>query len=400
MFCFLLRPKAPSTLLPPSYDPQMLGYSLVGNGGGGVGGVGDVFEDALVYESLEVCDEGVCSLCSLCSVVAVGWEVKIGMVLGSVTMGVIEDMDDDCDVVGYPTRIARMDLGANLSEVRLVLLWRIVDEVAEDVGGDERKYRPSQRLPCGALLCPEVLALLASSSPTTMFTNLLLSLKIFSMNCSYLIQSVSSKSESIMDDQFDEGKVDGLSNIFCVSSFFSSITYAVQQLFSSTTTSLVAYSDTDWAGCLTTRRSTSGYCVFLGKNLLFWSSKRQPMLNRSSVEAKYRGVVNAVAESCWLRNLLRELHTPLSSATLVYCDNVSVVYLSSNPVQHQRKKLIEIDIDFVRDLVAAGQVQVLHVPSHYQFADIFTKGLASALFEEFRSSLSVRCPPAQTTGEC
>ncbi|GKC38531.1 ribonuclease H-like domain-containing protein [Tanacetum coccineum] len=171
------------------------------------------------------------------------------------------------------------------------------------------------------------------------------------------------------------------------------------QLFSSSTTSLVAYSNADWVGCPTTRRSTSGYCVFLGNNLLSWSAKRQPTLSRSSAEAEYRGVVNAVVETCWLRNLLRVLHTPLSSATLVYCDNVSAVYLSSNPVQHQRMKHIEIDINFVRDLVAAGQVRVLHVPSRYQYADIFTKELPSALFEEFRTSLSVRCPPASTARE-
>ncbi|GJY45819.1 reverse transcriptase domain-containing protein [Tanacetum coccineum] len=127
------------------------------------------------------------------------------------------------------------------------------------------------------------------------------------------------------------------------------------QLFSSTTSDLVAYSDADWAGCPTTRRLTSGYCVFLGNNLLSWSSKRQPTLSRSSAEAEYRGVVNDVAETCWLRNLLRELHTPLSSATLVYYDNVSAVYLSCNQVQHQRTKHIEIGIHFVRDLVAAGQ---------------------------------------------
>ncbi|GKE47684.1 ribonuclease H-like domain-containing protein, partial [Tanacetum coccineum] len=102
------------------------------------------------------------------------------------------------------------------------------------------------------------------------------------------------------------------------------------------------------------RRSTSGYCVFLGNNLLSSSSKRQPTLSSSSVEAKHRDVANVVAETCWLRNLLRELHTPLYSATLVYCDNVSAVYLSCNPVQHQRTKHIEIDIHFVRDLVVAG----------------------------------------------
>ncbi|GJR31074.1 ribonuclease H-like domain-containing protein [Tanacetum coccineum] len=103
---------------------------------------------------------------------------------------------------------------------------------------------------------------------------------------------------------------------------------------------LVAYSDADWAGCPTTRRSTS--------------------------ELEYFGVANVVAETCWLCNLLRELHTSLSFATLVYCDNV----------------------------------RVLHVLYRYQFADIFTKGLPPALFEEFRFSLSVRSPPALTAGEC
>nr|GEW52105.1 ribonuclease H-like domain-containing protein [Tanacetum cinerariifolium] len=115
-------------------------------------------------------------------------------------------------------------------------------------------------------------------------------------------------------------------------------------------------------------------------------------------EAEYHGVANVVVETTWLRNLLRELHSPLSTATLVYCDNVSAVYLSANPVQHQRTKRIEIDIHFVRDMVQTGHIRVLHVPSRYQYSDIFTKGLPAALLEDFRSSLSVWLPPAQSVG--
>ncbi|KAI3772351.1 hypothetical protein L6452_03535 [Arctium lappa] len=169
-------------------------------------------------------------------------------------------------------------------------------------------------------------------------------------------------------------------------------------LTKSSLTSLISYTDADWGGCPDTRRSTSGYCVYLGDNLILWSSKRQTTLSRSSAEAEYRGVANVVSETCWLRNLLLELHYPLRRATIVYCDNVSAIYLSGNPVHHQRTKHIEMDIHFVREKVQRGHVRVLHVPSRYQIADIFTKGLPRILFEDFRSSLSFRPPLASTAG--
>ncbi|GKA98480.1 ribonuclease H-like domain-containing protein [Tanacetum coccineum] len=127
-----------------------------------------------------------------------------------------------------------------------------------------------------------------------------------------------------------------------------------------------------------TDMSTSGYCVFLG-DYTFWSwlLKRQHTISRSSAEAEYRGVANVVAETAWIRNLLCKLHSPLLTATLVYCDNVSAVYMSANPVQLQRTKHIEIDIHFVCDMVKAGHVWVLHVPSrghvwvlHVQFLHV------------------------------
>ena len=157
----------------------------------------------------------------------------------------------------------------------------------------------------------------------------------------------------------------------------------------SASTDLVAYSDTDWASCPDTRCSTPGYCVYLGPSLISWSSKRQPTVSRSSAEAEYRAVANAVAECSWICQLLQELLCDVHKNTLVYCDNVSAVYLSANPVHHRRTKHIELDIHFVRKQVALGRVRVLHVPTTQQFADVMTKGLPTPVFEEFRSSLCV-----------
>jgi hypothetical protein len=172
------------------------------------------------------------------------------------------------------------------------------------------------------------------------------------------------------------------------------------QLYSGSSSDLVAYSNADWAGCPDTRKSTSGFCVFLGKNMVSWSSKRQQTVSRSSAEAEYRAVANCIAESCWLRQLLTELHHPPSRATVVYCDNVSAMYLSSNPVQHQRTKHVEINLHFVRDRVALGEARVLHVPTSLQYADIFTKGLPTGVFEDFRSSLNVVAGAVPTAGGC
>jgi hypothetical protein len=82
----------------------------------------------------------------------------------------------------------------------------------------------------------------------------------------------------------------------------------------------------------------------------------------------------------------------------VYCDNVSAIYMSKNPVQHQRTKHLEIDLHFVWERVALGDVRVLHVPTTSQFADIFTKGLPTSIFKEFRSSLNVWSPDDSTVG--
>ncbi|KAJ9566253.1 LOW QUALITY PROTEIN: hypothetical protein OSB04_002219 [Centaurea solstitialis] len=134
---------------------------------------------------------------------------------------------------------------------------------------------------------------------------------------------------------------------------------------------LVAYSDADWARCSNTRRSTSGFCVYLGDNLVSWSSKRQHVVSYSTAEAEYRGIANVVAETAWLRIL--------SLVPLLFYVTITM-YLAPNPVQHQRTKHVEIDFHFVRERIAIGHVLVLHVPSLYQYANIFLQ-MVYLLFE-------------------
>jgi hypothetical protein len=129
--------------------------------------------------------------------------------------------------------------------------------------------------------------------------------------------------------------------------------------------------------------------VFLRDNLVSWSIKRQTVVSRSSAEAEYHTIANGMAEATWLRQLLHEFQTPPSWCTLIYCDNISVMYISTNLVQHQCTKHVEIDLHFIREKVAIGQIRVLHVLTTSQFADIFMKRLPSSVFNEFRSSLNI-----------
>lgn len=164
-------------------------------------------------------------------------------------------------------------------------------------------------------------------------------------------------------------------------------------LHSQSSLKLYGFSDADWAGCLQTRRSTTGVCTYLGSNLISWTAKKQSTVSRSSTEAEYRALASATADLTWITFVLRDIGVSLHSPTILFCDNQSAISLTANPILHARTKHIEVDFHFVREKVASGSLCVRYVPSHNQVADIFTKPLSKLTHSSLRLKLGIGSSP-------
>ncbi|XP_019199896.1 PREDICTED: uncharacterized protein LOC109193509 [Ipomoea nil] len=163
---------------------------------------------------------------------------------------------------------------------------------------------------------------------------------------------------------------------------------------SSLSSAVHAFSDSDWAGNPDDRKSTSGFAVYVGSNLVSWSCRKQRTVARSSTEAEYKALADVSAEVTWLVSLLKEIGFPPASAPTLWCDNLGATYLCSNPVFHARTKHVEIDYHFVRDKVAKKELQVHFISTKDQLADVFTKALPSTRFSFLRDKLNVAAAPS------
>ena len=152
---------------------------------------------------------------------------------------------------------------------------------------------------------------------------------------------------------------------------------------------LRAYSDANWDSDIYDRKSTAGYCVFLGDSLIAWKSKKQDVVSRSSTESEYRAMAIATCEVVWLRWLLADMGVYISRPTSLYCDNESAIMIAKNSVFHERTKHIEIDCHFTRHHLQKGTISLPYVPSKLQIADILTKPLSASRFHFLADKLSM-----------
>ncbi|KAA0062437.1 putative mitochondrial protein [Cucumis melo var. makuwa] len=149
-----------------------------------------------------------------------------------------------------------------------------------------------------------------------------------------------------------------------------------------------AYTDSDWAGSIVDRKSTSSYCTFVWGNLVTWRSNKQNVVSRSSVEAEYRAMSLGICEEILLQKVLSDLHQECETPLKLFCDNKAAISIVNNPVQH-RTKHVEIDRHFIKERLDSGSICIPYIPSSQQVADVLTKGLLRPNFDFCVSKLGL-----------
>lgn len=126
---------------------------------------------------------------------------------------------------------------------------------------------------------------------------------------------------------------------------------------------LNGYSNADWGGCVDTKKSISSQCLFLGKSLISWRTKKQLTISRSSYEEEYRALASTTCELKWLLYLLHVLHVKCIRTPAIYCDNQSAFHIATNSIFHERIKHLEIDCHIAREKQSQGIMKLILVKS-------------------------------------
>lgn len=158
---------------------------------------------------------------------------------------------------------------------------------------------------------------------------------------------------------------------------------------SKTDISLSGFADSDWTTYPTTRRSVTGFAIFLGKSLISWKSKKQTIISRSSSEAEYQTLMFLTCEVQWLQYLFKDLPIIFSRPTSLYYDIRYAVYLAHNPAFHERSKHIEIVCHLIREKLESDNIKLFPIPSASQIADVLTKPLPNSSFSTFMFKLGL-----------